>query len=185
LGKKQVISESTNNIIDIEAVINKAVENAVAKAIEVGRTQVAKSPEDIYKTTERRLYALPDLKDKVTRDKEYVRTILTEGLPKRSKDIARFQRSGCRLEPEELLEALAQDLRASIAADEFEIKTLDEALAPLTSDPYYLSVSGRYFESKSDEDIAESLDCETRTVRRNRGRLVRRIAVRLYGTNAV
>lgn len=185
MGKKQVMAESADKTINIEAVIDKAVDKAVTKAIEAGRTQSAKILVDTYKATERRLYALPDLKDKVTRDKEYMRTLLSEGLPRRSRDIARFQRSGCRLEPEELLEALAQDIRASIAADEFEINTIEEALAPLTSDPYYLSVSGRYFDSISDEDIAEELDCDSRTVRRNRGRLVRRIAVRLYGSNAV
>jgi hypothetical protein len=87
-----------------------------------------------------------------------------------------------RLTPEEILEGLVADLKASIAADENEIETIKMALKNIDRDPYYPAVKGRYFEDISDEEIAINIPCDTRTVRRHRGRLVRVIAIWLYGS---
>lgn len=167
--------------LDIEAIIKKAV-NA---GIEAGKRQAERAPVDAYKATEKRLYALPDLKDKVERDKQYLKDLLQHGLAKHSKDIVRFKTSGQRLSDDEILEGVAKDVQAAIAADEFEIKTIEDALAPLTSDPNYLVISGRFFEGKSDEEIGKKLKCDPTTVRRNRGKLMHRIVVRLYGAGAL
>ena len=77
------------------------------------------------------------------------------------------------------------DIKASIAADETEIETLKKALAQIEDDPYYPDVKGRYFEGLSDEEIAKQIPCDERTVRRHRNRLVRVVAVWLYGAEAV
>ncbi len=170
-----------NKELNIEAIIKKAV----AEGIEAGKRQAERAPGDAYKAAERRLYALPDLKDKVVRDKDRLEELEEYGIHGRSNDLIRFQKSGRRVSDEDLLEGIIQDLRATIAADEFEIKTIENALAPLTSDPYYLAVSGRFFEGKDDEEISKELHCDPRTVRRNRGKLVHRITVRLYGSDAL
>jgi hypothetical protein len=100
-------------------------------------------------------------------------------------DIVRFQRSGSRLDVEDIEAAIKQDRQAQIAADEFEIKTIEEDLAPLTGDPYFRVIPGRYFEQKTDDEIAEEIHREVRTIQRNRGRLVHRIAVKLFGAEAI
>jgi hypothetical protein len=166
--------------LDIDAIIEKAVE----RGIQIGKSQAEQRPKDTYKATEVRLYALPDLKDKVKMDKQYLEEFCYSPV-RRSTDIVRFQRSGSRLDVEDIEAAIKQDRRAQIAADEFEIKTIEEALTPLTSDQYYLVISGRYFNKMTDEEIAEKIPCDVRTVQRNRGRLVHRIAIRLYGSEAI
>lgn len=168
-----------------ELTIEERIERAVGKAIEAGRRQAEQKPSDTYKATERRLYALPDLKEKVEKDSQYLEYISEHGLPGHSNDLIRFQKAGVRLEQEDIEEAVVQDLKAQIAANKFEIKIIEDALAPLTSDPYFRSVSGRYFDHLSDEEIGKEIPCDPRTVRRNRGRLVRRAAVRLYGVDAI
>ncbi|NSW84452.1 MAG: hypothetical protein HPY90_14550 [Syntrophothermus sp.] len=165
--------------------INTAIKKAVQEAIEAGYKQAEKKPADTYKATERRLYALSDLEDKVEALEEYLRDIDIYGLPEHSVDLVRFQRSGSRLSYDEIVQAATQDLQARIAANKFAINEVKEALAPLTNDPYYLALSGRYFDDLSDNAIAEELHCEERTVRRHRGRLVRRVAIRLFGVEAV
>lgn len=165
----------------IEAIIKKAV----IEAIEAGRKLSEQKPKDAFKATERRLYALPDLREKVKRDRERLEELQEHGLRSRSNDIIRFQKSGRRISDEELLEGLIQDLKATIAADEYEIKTIEDALAPLTSDPYFRTVTGRYFDNLTDEEIAKEIPCDPATVWRNRGRLVTRLAVRLYGVDAL
>jgi len=165
--------------------IDIIIKKAVNEGIEAGRRLSERAPDNAYKAVERRLRALPDLKDKIKKDREYLEDLLTYGLPKHSNDIVRFKRSGIRLSDDEILEALIMDLKASIAANEYEIKTIEDALEVLKTDPYYPVIKGKYFEQLSDEVLAEKLCCDASTIRRNKARLVRRLAVRLYGVNAL
>lgn len=83
---------------------------------------------DAYRTTERRLYALPVLIKKVEDARERLVELLQTGAPERSKDVARFTRTGVRLSVSEILEALENDIKADIAADEHEIAVIKKAL---------------------------------------------------------
>lgn len=134
------------------------VDEIVKLAVAAGRRAAERTPADAFKATERRLYALPILREKLERDWERL---------------------------EELTTAARTDLEAVIAADGAEVETLDYALAACARDAYYKTVTGRYFEGLDDERVAELLNCDTSTVWRNRKRLVWRIAVWLYGVAAV
>lgn len=171
--------------LNIEAIIKKAV----SEGIEAGRRQAEQVPVDTYRSTERRLRALPDLKDKVKKDKAYLEDLIEElqayGLGRHSTDIVRFKRSGTMLSDEDIEQAMIQDMRAKIARDEYEINTVETALTPLTSDAYYRTIPAKYFEQLADDDVAAELHCDPSTIRKNRGRLVRRLTVRLYGSDAL
>ena len=156
-----------NNWPDFDAIIQKAV-NA-------GRAQGMSIAKDAYKATERRLYALPVLRQK---------QITTHEAPERSKSIVRFSRTGYRLTPEEMLEAIIKDLEATIAADEYEIETLEKALAHIEDDPFYPAVEAKYIDGLEDDDIAADLKCGNTQLWKQRGRLVRAVAVLLYGSQA-
>ena len=77
------------------------------------------------------------------------------------------------------------DMEAGIAADQYELDNIEKALAGIADDEYYLTVSGRYLQGLSNEQIAERIPCEISTVWRNRKRLVQQLAVLLYGAAAV
>jgi DNA-directed RNA polymerase specialized sigma24 family protein len=175
------LSKKINNKPDIEAIIKRAVEAGLA----AGRKQAEQTARDAYRATERRLYALPTLEKKVQDAREKLRELEEHGLHEKSRDVIRFHRSGRRISYEDILDALMLDIRASIAADETEIDTLKKALEQIEDDTYYPAVKGRYFEGFSDEKIAGQIHCDERTVRRHRGRLVRVVAVWLYGAEAV
>ena len=96
-----------------------------------------------------------------------------------------MSKSGVRLTPEEIFEAAVIDLEATIAADEYEIEAMERALATIEKDDYYLTVTGRYIDDLPDERVAELIPCDTTTVWRNRKRLVQRLAVWLYGAEAI
>ena len=161
--------------MDIEIIIHKAV---IA-----GRLAAERMPKDSYKATEARLAALPDIRAKLEDDRKALADM------KSGKDrnwyVIRFLKSGSRLTPEEVLKALTMDLEAAITADEYEIEVMERALAIISDDPYYGTVAGRYFDFMTDEVIAERISCDASTVWRNRKRLVQRLAVRLYGAEAV
>jgi hypothetical protein len=161
------------------------IETLIRRAVEAGIKAGQRAPVDAYKATERRLYALPVLVRKVEDAQLRLKELEQTGAPRRSKDVIRFARTGVRVSPEEILDAMIVDIKASIAADEHEIETVKKALRNIEDDTYYVAVSGRYFEGISDEEIAKQIPCDERTVRRHRGRLVRVVAVWLYGAEAV
>jgi hypothetical protein len=90
-----------------------------------------------------------------------------------------------RIDADDIVEAMITDEKAKIATDEYEIETMKKALENIEGDQYFPAVKGRYFEDISDEEIAKQIPCDDRTVRRHRGRLVRIVAVWLYGAVAV
>lgn len=157
----------------------------IQKAVNAGRMQGMSVAKDAYKATERRLYAIPVLKLKVKEDREKLEEIKTYGVPQRSKSIVRFSRTGIRLTQEEILEALVMDMEATIAADTYEIECVEKALTAIEADTYYETVKGKYIDGRSDEQIAETIPCDYTTVWRNRKRLVQKVAVMLYGAQAV
>jgi DNA-directed RNA polymerase specialized sigma24 family protein len=97
----------------------------------------------------------------------------------------RVKKNSVRLDPEEALEAIIKDQEAAIAADQHEVDILETALDYIRDDPYYKTVSGRYFDGLDNETIGEKIGCDGTTVWRNRQRLVKSLAVRLYGTTAI
>lgn len=135
-----------------------SVEKIVEMAVMAGRMAAERAPVDAFKATERRLYALPILREKLERDRER--------LPK-------------------LDGAARADLEVIIAADADEVETLEWALVNCAGDTYYQAVAGRYFEGLDDEQIGKLSHCDDSTVWRNRKRLVQRISVYLYGAFAV
>jgi len=165
--------------------IRAIIDEAVSKAIEAGRLQASAMADDAYKATERRLYALTTLEKKVRSEKKKLADIESQGPSERSKSLIRLRKTGYRVDPETLFAALIQDIKARIAADEYEIETVVSAMESFSDDPYYPAVVGKYIHHYDDEDIAVELDCGTTQVWKNRTRIVRDIAIMLYGVLAV
>lgn len=149
-------------------------------AVEAGRISAERSARDAFKATERRLYAVPDLRAKLRDDQEEL------------EDIQLFISEGNSFQPEDI-RAVIIDLEAAIAATSHELEALDKALASIRDDLYYLAVYGKYIQRMSDEEIAKKIfelfewdmPCHPTTIWKNRKRLVQRVAVRLYGAYAV
>lgn len=135
-----------------------SIEKIIEIAVMAGRIAAQRVPADAYKATERRLYALPILREKLERDRERL---------------------------SKLDSAAQADLETVIAADADEVETLEWALVNCAGDPYYQTVTGRYFEGLDDEQIGKLSHCDVSTVWRNRKRIVQRISVYLYGSFAV
>lgn len=159
------------------AAIEEAVRLTVLRMLEEKNSR----PDDCYKQTIKRLRALPILKERIADNKAR----LDGPLQHKSGSIVKYTASGVRADPDEMLEATRQTLAAHIAADQDEVDEVTRALSTVSSDYYFLAVYDSYVEKKSDAEIADVLHCDESTVRRNRGRLTRIIAVRLYGKDAI
>lgn len=143
-----------------------------------------KTEKAAYAETERRLYAMRALRARVEDAREELAELEglgVEALREHSASLVRVLRPGMRLDPEEVHTMQLAMLRGRLAADERELKRMNIALSFISDDPYYLTVEARYLRGVGDYDIAERLNCDPSTVRRNRIRLVRMLVLRLYG----
>ena len=161
------------------------VEEIIDRAVNATRIASDRTVKDTFKATEKRLYAYPIIRMKIEDDKEKMEEIKQYGVPGKSKSIVRFNTSGARLTLDEIQNALLRDMAADIARNELEIETINKSLEIIKNDPYCDIVKYKYFEGKNDDVIAEIMSCDPTTVRRNKSRLVGRLAVFLYGVNAV
>lgn len=162
---------------EVMSIIEEAIKKTAALMIAEKNAQ----PDDCYKQTIKRMRAIPILKERI-RDN----TARLDGpLQGKSTSIVRYSADGVRADPEEMLEAVRRSLSAHIEADRAEVDEVETAMAYIGSDYYFPAVYDSYILGKSDAEIAEQLHCEDSTVRRNRGRLTRIIAVRLYGVLAI
>lgn len=171
------MSNSKGNKPTVEEIINKTVLAT--------RLSCAREPKDVFKATEKRLYAYPLLLAKIEDDRETIAEIEQYGVREKSHSITRFIRSGTRLDPDEIKAAILMDLRAQIENDLHETVKIEKALKLIEDDEYRDIIKYKYFEQKSDEEIADLIHCAPRTVRTHKSALVGRLSVILYGAGAL
>ena len=127
----------------------------------------------------------PDMAEMAREELTELENCGVEALRHHSASLVRLIRPGMRLTPEEVHSAQMAELRARLAADEREVRKMQHALRSIGEDPYYLTIELKYFDNVKDADAALRLRCDPATVRRNRRRLVRRLALRLYGVECI
>jgi len=161
------------------------IETIIRQAVEAGRVAGMSDFKDVSKMTEKRLREYQTMKIRIADNKERLEELRKLGPRGRSRSIVRFQKSGTRLEPEEIFDAMVLDMESTIYADEEEIEMIDRALSLIAKDSYSLAVTGKYLEGMTDEEIGESIGCDPTTVWRNRKRLLQTVMTYLYGVRAV
>lgn len=165
--------------------LHRAIDSSVLAGIAAGRREASLSAKEAFRNTENRLQAFHVLLKKIKDDIEYLEQVQKYGTPEYSKSIVRYSSNGgSRITAEEKLEAAIAALKSQIAMDEFEAEAIQKAIDCVSADEYFYVVEKRYFENKSDEEIAEKFHIDRTTVWRNRSRLVRIMAVSLYGYKA-
>ena len=175
-----------NQTVEIEeTTLEEIINAAVSKAVSAKRVADDRQPKDAFSATEKRLYAYPIIKLKIVSDRERIAEIEQNGAPYRSKVVIGLQKFGTRLTSEQIADVLIHDINSQIAENEYEIETIDKALATIAGDPYENIIRLKYFEGKSGEEISALLSRDQTTIWRQRSRLVGRIAVFLYGVAAV
>lgn len=140
-----------------------------------------------YKMTERRLYAYSTLKLNIVNYMKDLEDIKHESF-ERSKDFVTFlSNSGSKMQTdiETLRAAKTLEIKRKMHIDQSEIKEVDRALETIANEEYKDIIGLYYFENKSQEEIAQELHCVETTVWRQRKRLVDKLAIILYGADAV
>jgi hypothetical protein len=100
-----------------------------------------------------------------------------------SKDIVCMAQN--RLTNEQKIKGRVIYLKTEIAKDTRKIDDLEEALDLVKEHDFFIAIEQRYFYGQDDCEIANSLNCSTKTVRRKRNELLDNMAVKIFGSDAL
>lgn len=174
-------------MIELAELVAGAVVTALEKKGVVSATPVnpKDKPKTAYQKTEQLLYNYPNFKKIVAERRLEIEELRRYGVPQKSSGAMgeRVQTSrtvqGIVL-PEESVENAVRTVEASVQGTVQAIALIDKCMAALKNDPYYKILEMRYFEGRTQEDIALTFNCSQVTISNNKSRLVRELAMRLF-----
>ena len=83
------------------------------------------------------------------------------------------------------MEAAVRSVEESVHDIVQAIELIDNCMASLSSDPYYDILEMRYFEGRTQEDIADYYKCSQVTISKNKSRLVKELALKLFPNQVI
>ena len=167
--------------------IRKLVTETVRQTVPLVLAQRVLTRQSGYKATEQRLYAYPVLVDNVrNRWPKDIEDLQREPVGETSKSIVKWSmQGGIKLSPEERQEARILALQAKLERDRQELAVMDRVLNMVKMDAAYPWLCAFYFEGKDLDTIAAENETTRQQVARAKAALVRVLALRLYGAEAL
>lgn len=139
--------------------------------------------------TEALLYNYMGLKRIVQEREQEIADIYEHGVPTSCGTVEeRVQKSHVQtgiVLPEESVESAVRSIRASMQDALKAISMVEKGMKALRDDTYYRVLEYQYFECRTQEEIARLLGCSQVTVSKNKNRLVRELAMRIFPEQAV
>lgn len=138
-----------------------------------------------YKKTEQLLFSYKKFHQIVEDKKLEIEELQQYGVPGKSAMSGGERVQSSRSEfgivlPEESVEQAVQRIYCAIQTTVQGIAMIDKALDAVKNDPYYQIIEMRYFEGRTLEDIGVYFNCDHSTISRNKSRLVKDLAMRLF-----
>ena len=181
--QKEELVELISTVVK-ETITQLGLVNATPKPVE------ERKPKSAYQKTEQLLYNYRGFKKIVAERMEEIEDIKKYGVPKKGGAVVEYGGDcggtprGIVL-PDESVEAAVRRVEASVQDTVAAIALIDKCMAQLKGDPYYAILEMRYFEGRTQDDIALELNCSQVTISKNKNRLVRELSMRLFPNQAV
>lgn len=179
-----------DNMLELANLVATAVVDALEKKNVLncgnnGTNSVApKQEKTAYQKTEQLLYNYNSFKRIIKERMLEIETIRTYGVPTKSKSIVEYTPGGGSspgiVLDEEIVEAAVRNVEASVHDTVEALALIDKCMVTLKADPYYEILEMRYFEGRTQEDIAEHFNCSQVTISKNKNRLVRELSLRIF-----
>ena len=174
---------------ELEELINAAVSRAVEALEKKKLIANQKTEKTAYQRTEQLLYSYNDFKRVLEERQQEIADLRKYGVPQRSGSIVQYTPHtgtvGQIVLPEESVEDAVHNVEASVQGTVQIIALIDKCMAALKDDPYYEILEMRYFQGKTQEDIAFRLRCSQVTVSKNKSRLVKELSLRLFPNQVI
>lgn len=170
----------------ISCTVQKAVDNCI---LELKRQNlVVEGKQSPFQKTETLLFNYNNFKAVIKDKEEEINELRQYGMRKKSTSITSFSGNTGLIEVKsdaEKVEEKIEMIEFSISTTRSFIRIIEDAVDALKDDPYYDLIAMRYFEGCSQEEIAEHFDCDVRTVRRNKNRLINLLQIRLFSDEVI
>lgn len=178
-------------------IINENVKKTIEKTIEMKSLDIAekvierlnnsnkiKQEMPYYKRVELLLYNYENLKEAVRQKEEAIEELDIYGLPEKSKSIVMYSSAVGNTQADRYAE-LKEKYRIEKMETERTLKRIDNALAEIRKDKYFDIIQYKYLnidEEKinTNEELAEKLNKDRKTVMRNKKRLINKLITILF-----
>lgn len=178
----KTVVEATINTLRIQGMLGTA--NNVGNASANSKKTPMKE-KSAYAQTEALLFNYNSFL-KIVREKEQeIEDIRTYGVPERGSAVVKYG-GNCGGKPrglvldEERVEEAVRNVQKSMESTVQAIEMINKGMAALKHDPYYRILEMRYFEGRTQEDIAVEFKCTQPNVAYHKSRLVKELAIRLF-----
>jgi hypothetical protein len=174
-----------NEMVELGQIVAGAVVEALEQRGLVGKTERPKiSGKSAYQKTEQLLYNYNGFKRIVEERMREIEEIRLHGVPQRCGTVGeRVQTSIVQtglMTQEETVEAAVCRIMASVDTTVQALAMIQKCMDALKNDPYYDVLEMRYFEGRTLEDIGVYFGCDHTTISRNKNRLVKELAMRIF-----
>ena len=138
-----------------------------------------------YQKTEQLLYNYLGFKKIIAERQQEMEDIRKYGAPQKSSSAMGDKVQTTRIVhglmlPEESVEAAVHTVERSVQGTVQAVALIDKCMAALKYDQYYKVLEMFYFDGRTQEDIAVEFGCNQATIARNKSRLVRELAMRIF-----
>lgn len=183
MKKTEVLSENQKSYIKaivIESApyyADTAVKRAFVSAVSLRETDKKK----IFRETEDLLRAKEILEENIIENQEKLKSIEI-GIKNKTtaSDIVCMAQN--RLTEQQMIDSKCLHLQSKIEKDKLYLDLLEKALTKVKDDNWYKVIEYKYWLDMDDFDIADKFNCDVRTVRRHKNRLVWRMSVKIAGS---
>lgn len=170
-------AEKTEEIIDFKE-ISKTVIDLLQKL------GVLKRVNSTYKNTEALLYKYNDLKLSIKDREDEINEIQKYGLRKKSKSITKIVESNAVVDrdvEQEIIEGLITDIKKT----QLIVNRIERVYKKFYNDKYIEIIKLKYFEGKTQQEIAEYFEKDPTTIWRNNQRLINEFKVYLFPNDVI
>lgn len=173
----------------IESITQLVVKTTIETLEDKGMLKSDRKERSAYQKTEQLLYNYNGLKRVVDDRMKEIEEIKQYGVPTKSKSITQFGGAsgtvrGIVLE-EESVEAAVQARLAAVKDTVRVLDNINKCLDILRKDQYFDILEMRYFEGRTQEDIAVYYGCSQVTISNNKNRLVKELSLLLFPDEVV
>lgn len=187
------MSKEKSNIDIINENVKKTIEKTIdSKSVDIADIIIKKLntsnriKKDIpfYKRVELLLYNYENLKEAVIQKEEAIKDLEEYGLPEKSKSIVVYSSVGGSSQQDRYSE-LKEKYKLEKMETERDLKRIDNALDKIKDDKYFDIIKYKYLNQEerkisTDEELAEKLDKDRRTIIRNKKRLINKLVTILF-----
>lgn len=178
-----IINENVRKTIE-KTIESKSIDIADKVIEKLNNSNKIKIEMPYYKRVELLLYNYENLKEAVKQKEEAIKELEIYGLPEKSKSIVMYSSVGGKSQSDRYAE-LKEKYRIEKMETERTLKRIDNALAEIRKDKYFDIIQYKYLnidEEKisTNEELAEKLNKDRKTVMRNKKRLINKLVTILF-----